>query len=185
MQRPSDFQETHSTCSLVTLQKSVHLLGKEINRKMTALGDVLVSSSCSRKRSTSMPGQEQVQDTSKTPEGRSATFRVQVFFNCCTILCNIFHFLTVLGKGGTSWKPLLFFVCLFFVFCPSPQKQENQKKRWRASRSVATFTNQPTKVLEFVKLILRLCRSQFCSLSSSKEVTSSSSSTDDTSSMFR
>ena len=50
--------------------------------------------------------------TSKTPEGRSATFRV---LNCCTISCNIFlFFLSRLGRY--SLETSLFFD-FFFVFC--------------------------------------------------------------------
>ena len=74
--------------------------------------------------------------TSKTPEGRSATFRVQglvfppffTFFffffsdflgalNCCTICCNIPYqktkFLSRFGRGGTPLKPFFDF---FFDF---------------------------------------------------------------------
>ena len=93
----------------------------------------------------------QFAETSKTPEGHGATFRVPGWFfdfswmffpknfglNCCTIYCNI----TYLG-GGTTWRPLFF--------------EKKRKQALRASQSVAT----PTKVFEFVKFILRPWRSQ-------------------------
>ena len=68
-------------------------------------------------------------------------------------------FLSRLGEGG-SLGGLIYFFLFFFVFvflgrdflCWQKMKRNASKRD--ASVSVGRDTNQPTKVLEFVKLIL-------------------------------
>ena len=89
--------------------------------------------------------------TSETPEGRSATFRVQLLFffffekcglNCCTI------------SGYISFEKKLFLSRLGMppleAFFSHERKEKKRKQALRASLSVATPTNQSFRVCKVI-----------------------------------
>ena len=123
--------------------------------------------------------------TSETIEKRSANFSVQFFFLLQLLhdffTDNLIFFLSRLGEvhlGGLVFFDfsifLMFFKMFFFFwfFCASKKNRKKEKKRkhWqkhrkmkrnasqryeRDGRSRHQPTNQPTKLFEFIKLILR------------------------------